>query len=347
MPDKCVSAAFLSGLISLFCAWGLAGDEPVTPGMSNTYPTRNSLAAFYSAAPVSFSQLAAAVPDDLDVLVWACHSRELPDEARDPQVVANLRRFIERGGGLFVSFAQAYVVDLKLEDIAPDRRDFFRYGYNDASRFGGYFVVGVKEDARHRLLKGMTASESNASGFFLSGSSHIILENCFWMKRRLQRGIALGSYYRRNEQGQTLDQDNTQLLNLWTLGDGKVLGYGNNVLLEDFWFNRDRDNLVKFLHNAASFLSSAQQPRIGALDETPSRLHADTYASPPAFPQPQPHSLHRDLPGLPYIAHWGWHAQIQYQRAERQCVDRAYFEQKMIAEPFRWVKTCWSSTLPG
>ena len=72
------------------------------------------------------------------------------------------------------------------------------------------------------------------------------------------------------------------------------------------------------------------------MGETPSRLHADAYMSPPAFPQPQPHSLNRRLPGLPYIGHWGWHAQIQYQRANRQCVDLDYYKNKMIDEPFRW-----------
>ncbi len=347
MPHKQLTATLL-GLIVAIWTGALAGSDSPTPTISNTYPTRDSLAAFYSAAPVSFSQLAEGVPRDIDILVWACHSTRLPEEASDPKVVANVRRFVEAGGGLFlVSFAQAYAVELGLESVAPDRTGSYRYGYNDASRVGGYFVVGVKGDAGHPLLKGMIASGSDANGFFLSGSSHLNLENCFWSKSQLQHGRSLGNYFRRNEKGEILDQEQTQLLNLWTLGRGKVLGYGNNLLLEDFWFNRDRENLAKFLRNAASFLSSAQKPRLGALGETPSRLHADTYMSPPAFPHPQPHSLHRRLPGLPYIGHWGWHAQIQYQRANRQCVDIKYFKEKMIDEPFRWGSNLLEFYAPG
>jgi Domain of unknown function (DUF4960) len=314
-----------------------AMNSNTTPTMGNTYPTRESLAEFYSASPVSFSQLAQGVPEDIDVLVWASHSTQLPEEAKDPKVVANLRRFVESGGGLFlVSFAQRYVVDLKLETVEPDRLDFFRYGYNDGSRYGGYFTVGFKGDGSHPLFAGMSASEKNKDAFYVSGSTHINLENCFWSKDQIKNGQSLGNYFRKNEKNEILDEKNTQLLNLWTLGKGKTLGYGANLLLEEYWFSHDTENLHKFLRNVATFLSGKKNPRIGALPETPSRLHADTYMSPPAFPQVQPHSLNRQLPGLPYIAHWGWHAQLNYQRANRKCIDVKYYKEKMIDEPFRW-----------
>ena len=149
-------------------------------------------------------------------------ARKLPDEARDPKVIANLRRFVERGGGLFlVSFAQSYVVDLQLESVSPDRMDFFRYGYNDASRFGGYFTIGIKGDAAHPLFQGMTPSETDPSAFFLSGSTHIKLENCFWSRNQPEQGQVLGNYFRKNEKGQILDQKQVPVLNLWTLGQAK------------------------------------------------------------------------------------------------------------------------------
>ena len=347
MPCKLLTATLL-GLITTIATGALAQTGPVTPTLSNSYPTRDSLAAFYSAAPVSFAQLAEGVPDSIDILVWACHSTQLPDEARDPKVVANLRRFVERGGGLFlVSFAQSYVADLQLESVEPDRMDFFRYGYNDASRFGGYFVIGIKGDAAHALFQGMTPSETDPGAFFLSGSTHIKLENCFWSKNQPKQGQVLGNYFRKNEKGEILDQKQVPVLNLWTLGRGRVLGYGNNLLLEDFWFNHDRDNLAKFLRNVPAFLTGNKDPRIGELGETASRLHVDAYMSPPAFPQPQPHSLNRRLPGLPYIGHWGWHAQIQYQRADRQCVDLDYYKNKMIDEPFRWGANLLEFYAPG
>ncbi len=338
----------LSVLIVVCCTLVSAANKTVTPTLSNSYPTRDSLARLYSATPVSFSDVAQGVSDDMDVLVWACHSRQLPEEAKDPNVIAGLRRFVERGGGLFlVSFAQAYVVDLGLESVTPDRQDYFRYGYNDASRFGGYFVVGIKGDVHHPLFRGMTPSDEDPNAFFVSGSSHINLENCFWSSRPIQQGQSLGSYFRRDEKDQILDQQQVQLLNLWTLRQGKVLGYGNSLLLEDFWFNKHQENLETFLRNVASFLGGKSNPRIGALKETPSRLHADTYMSPPMFPGVQPHSLNRPLPGLPYIGHWGWHAQIQYQRADRQCVNKQYFKEKMIDEPFRWGANLLEFYAPG
>lgn len=351
----CMQSGRKSGVISVFCSMifilssGVsAGSDSITPLMGNSYPARNSLADFYGATPISFAQLAEGVSDDIDVLVWVCHSRQLPEPSADPKVIASLRNFVERGGGLFlVSFAQAYIVDLGLESAVPDRMDFFRYGYNDASKWGGYFTIGIKGDARHPLFKGMIPSKEDSNAFFISGSSHINIENCFWSQKQLKQGQSLGNYFRRNEKAEILDQKDARVLNLWNLGKGKVLGYGNNLLLEDFWFNQDRQNLEMFLRNAVSFLSGKQTPRIAALAETPTRLHADDYMSPPAFPQVQPHSLNRQFPGLPYIGHWGWHAQIQYQRANRECVDMKYFKEKMIDEPFRWGANLLEFYAPG
>ncbi len=341
-------SSLLFCLICTLSSYIFADSELVTPTMANSYPVRESLAQFYGAIPISFTQLTEDINNDIDILVWACHSRQLPPESNNPKVIACLRQFIEKGGHLFlVSFAQSYVVDLGLETVAPDRMDFFRYGYNDSSQFGGYFTIGIKGDASHPLFQHLACSEIDENAFLISGSSHINLENCFWTRNPLQQGQSLGNYFRINEKGQVLDQKQVQVLNLWTLGQGKVLGYGNNVLLEDFWFSRDQENLKTFLGNVACFLSDKKNPRIGALPETPSRLHADTYMSPPAFPEVQPHTLHRKLPGLPYIGHWGWHAQIQYQRADRQCVDLTYFKEKMIDEPFRWGANLLEFYAPG
>ena len=76
MPCKLLTATLL-GLITTIATGALAQTGSTTPTLSNSYPTRDSLAAFYTAASVSFAQLAEGVPDGIDMLVWACHSTQI------------------------------------------------------------------------------------------------------------------------------------------------------------------------------------------------------------------------------------------------------------------------------
>ncbi|MBE7561198.1 hypothetical protein HS125_20505 [bacterium] len=154
-----------------------------------------------------------------------------------------------------------------------------------------------------------------------------------WSQPRAGRPLA--HYIRRNYDGDFIAPRDVMLVE-WTLGRGRVLGYGHNLFLEQFWFNQAEGNFHRFLRNVAQVLTGKANPRIAALPETPTRLEYDEYMSPPAFAQPQPHSFLRRHPGLPFIAHWGWHGQITYQRAAKESVGLEYYRTRMIDEPHRW-----------
>ena len=308
-----------------------------TPMMAQTYPTRNSLADFYHAASLPWDTLKTeGVPADVEVLVWACHSRERPAEATDPTVVQRIRAFLDNGGSLFlVGFAAEYANALGLEEARPARSDWFRIGYNDASKPSGIFDIGLRPTGSHPLFEGLTPDGQRDDVFFLAGSHHVNLENLLWAPEQLAGAKTLAYYARRDHDDALLTPDTHPILNLWTVGKGRVLGYGNNLFLEDFWFNLREANLHRFLRNVASFLGGTDAT-VAALPETPSRLSADDYMSPPMFPAVQPHSLERRFPGLPYIAHWGWHGQITYQRGEKESKPIEYYRQRLIDEPHRW-----------
>ena len=324
-------------LIVMACSAAIRAETPpATPTMGADYPTRQSLAEFYGAKSFSFEQLRQAVPENVDVLVWACHSRELPKAALDPKVIAHLREFVKRGGNLFlVGYSQAYVVDLGLEPARPNQSEQF-----DLVRESGYacsnrYSTGLKPVAEHEIFAGLTSSKEDPKAFLLGGSYTIILDICQWNDKPIKNGKTLATYCRiKDDKFQVFGKQ--QALNLWTLGRGKVLGYGCNVLLDDFWVSPHIKNLHRFLRNAASFLSGKAKPVIGALPETPGKLYADRLMSPPMHARQQPHSVDRRFPGLPYIAHWGWHAQISYQRGDREIVGLDYYKKRMIDEPFAW-----------
>ncbi|MBE7561199.1 hypothetical protein HS125_20510 [bacterium] len=129
----------------------------MTPSMADSYPTRESLAGFYFARPITFDNLAARVPARVDLIVWACHSRSLPREASDPAVVANVRRFLSNGGALFlVGFAPAWTVELGLEQERPGRMEHFRVGYGDQTPVKGAFQVGLRPLETSPLFIGLS-----------------------------------------------------------------------------------------------------------------------------------------------------------------------------------------------
>lgn len=311
--------------------------DEATPLMAASYPARTALADLYGARPLGFPELQAGVPQGIDVLVWAAHGRRLPAEASDPAVIAHLKRFLSDGGGLFlVGFAQSFVVDLGLETIRPDRADFHRVNHNDASPPGSVYAVGLSPTGDCPLVAGLEPAPGGWMDYFVGGGAAVILESCCWVRNPPRHARTLATFCRIDELGERRADPDCRVLNLWEFGKGKVLGYGNNVFLEESWYNPWRDNLLKFLSNAARFLSAGKVPAIAALPEAPALLWADDYMQVPAFPVPQPHSLQRRFPGLPYISHWGWHAQVDYQRAERRSVDVAYYRTRLIDEPFRW-----------
>lgn len=80
----------------------------MTPGMDNTYPARAALATFYQAEEIGFAAIRGGVSEEIDVLVWGCHSSKLPEDALDEETKASLRRFLKRGKGRFLAgFATA------------------------------------------------------------------------------------------------------------------------------------------------------------------------------------------------------------------------------------------------
>ncbi len=327
-------------LCAFLCAGLLPAMAPavnLAPGMDDFYPTRDSLAAFYFARPLSFEALKRGAPERVDLIVWACHSRRLPDAASDPEVIANVRRFVENGGSLFlVGFAPAWTVALGLEKELPARMDHDRLGYGDQTPVHGDFRVGLRPRQPSPLFQGLTPDAERPDVFFLAANHSLNLEVCQWRSRQPRNGRVVALYARRHYNGDFLSPDDHIMLIQWSLGRGQVLGYGDNLCLEDFWYNHAQQNLERFLRNVARNLTGKENPRVAALPETPSRLEYDEYMSPPAYAQAQPHSLSRPFPGLPYIAHWGWHGQITYQRAAKESKPLAYYQQRLIDEPFRW-----------
>ncbi len=310
-----------------------ANGAAVTPLMGNSVPGRETLRDFYHAQPVSFEQIGASgVPAGIDMLVWACHTKELPAEARSPQTVNAIKDYLNGGGALFLlSFAEAYVIDLGLETVYPNRMDQGLFGGTGSAPL---WQQGFKPKVAHPIFAGLTPSPHDPQAYYISGSHAFFLESGFWENQTINAEW-LASYFRHNGSA-TLDGTLLRTLNLWTVGQGKALGYAHNVTLEDFWENPNQANLVRFLTNVSTYLSGKSDPVVGALPESPSRLHADTYQSTPAHVQPQPHSTARLLPGLPYVAHWGWLGSINYQRVPIAPVDPDYFKSLLIDEPRRW-----------
>ena len=318
----------------ILCTAVLAAEDP-TPTMAQSYPTRQSLRDYYDAREVTFEEIAASgVPAGIDLLVWQSHSTQLPASARTPAVVNAIKAWIENGGSLFLaSFAHQYVLDLGLETIALDRADFYRHGLPSGS---DYFDQGFKAlIPDHPLFSGMTLSGDDANVYYIAGSYALSLETNCWEQSSPQNSTWLARYFRKRGT-QLFDGTPHKTLNLWSMGDGKVLGYGQNLFLEDFWANRNRANLFRFLDNVETWMTGKASPVVGALPTTPARLDKDQYVAAPFHVPPQPHSLERQLPGLPYLAHWGWLGAIEYQRLPRQPVGMDYFKQRLIDEPAKW-----------
>jgi hypothetical protein len=316
-------------ILALTMANGWSDVGQTTPLMGNTYPVRENVNAFYEASQISWDQLNSAIPKETDVLIWMCHSVELPREAYDPIVVNNVRQFVERGGGLLLlGYAPAWVVELGLESEAPDgvsQRWFHRKAVDQ----------GVRRIVSHPVLEGLSACDKEEDVFWLACSEMLVLRTCGWRKAKLQNGRTLAHTV--VQYGDKIrSQAGLKILNEWNIGRGKVLGYGHNALLDPLWQNDHQDNLQRFLRNAVTYLGGKKKPRIAALPETPTRLHADGLMSLPMNPKTQPHTFERSIPGLPYIGHWGWLGPIHYQRAGRQVVGPDYFRKKLIDEPWRW-----------
>ena len=315
-------------LLSLPCP--RADETPAisTPLMSNSMPTRETLRPILGGEPISFEEIAADSLDGVDVLVWSAHSAEFPEESRDPAVVGEIQRFVKRGGGLLLlSLAQGYTVELGLESVRPDRMDY-------SSTRG---EVGVHRQVDHPVFAGLVPDASDPNVFYLADCTFLSLETGVWERTAPEHARRLGHYIRRTGDD-VLDSTVHKSLNEWTLERGRVLGYGHNLFLESYWDNQRADNARTFLLNMVRYLARGKaSPRVAVLPETPSRLHADLLMSPPELPRRQPHSLSRELPGLPYIAHFGWLGAVNYQRERRNPpVNLEYYRTKLIDEAWRW-----------
>lgn len=324
----------LAGCFVLGLAVGAGADTSQSaPLMGASVPGRDSLREFYSALPLSFETLGASgVPAEIDLLVWACHTKELPAEARAPEVIRAVSEYLQRGGALFLSsFAQAWVLDLGLESVHPNRMDQGLFG---GAGTAPLWQQGFKPRIAHPLFEGLTPAAHSPDAYYIAGAHTLFLESGFWENQSINAEW-LASYFRHNGSA-VLDGALLRTVNLWTVGQGRVLGYAHNLYLEDFWHNPHRANLHRFLRNAAGYLTGKASPSVAALPETPSRFHADVRMAAPAHVAVQPHSLDRALPGLPYIAHWGWLGAINYQRLPTAPVGPDYFKQRLIEEPRRW-----------
>ncbi len=299
-----------------------------TPLMANSLPTRQELLPYLGGTAISFEEIAAGSLDGVDVLVWCAHSVEYPDAARNPGVTRAIRAFIERGGGLLLfSLAQGYTVELGLERERPDRMD-----YTIARG-----MIGVHRQADHPVFEGLTPDAGHPDFFFLADSTFLALESGLWQQTAPEHARLIGHYVRKTGD-ETFDATSHKSLNEWTLGRGRVLGYGHNLFIQEYWDNQEAQNLRRFVDNLVRYVAQGKTaPRIAVLPETPSRLHADSLMSPPQLPQPQPHSFARELPGLPYIAHFGWLGALNYQRVRRNPpVDLEYYRTQLIDEAWRW-----------
>ncbi len=299
--------------------------------MANSLSSRNALAEFFDTTPLDPAILNHGLPDNVDIIVWASHSKKLPEEMLKPDVIKKIKTFIENGGGLFlVSHANRYVADMGIESSYPDFLSMNHLGRDPKQVYTSF---GLNCRKQNYFTNGLSPEEPLK--YPLVEADTVIFESCQWRKNKLTNGNVLaGEYF--HSRDKIKDFINRPTLIEWNLGKGKIIGYTHNLHLEPFNANRSQENLHQFINNCISYLSELKNPRIAVLSETPTRLGIDDISCAPQLVQIQPHTLHNSMPNLPYIAHWGWEAPIIYQRQPREPVDPDYFKKKIIDEAFQW-----------
>ena len=300
---------------------------------------RELLAAHAELADLDFAALArldpAATENAPDLLVWMGHSRQLPAAALEPAVRAGMLRFLDDGGGLLLlGHAVAWVEALGLEPVPPDRRDTRLLGNRDLIAGGSYRYGLQAQVPSHPVFAGLAAEADDARGFLLCGSHPTRQECCFWEQARPQQLRTLGLWYRDNF-GQRGVLPHCCLVE-GQRGKGRVLAYGA------FPFgtigNPHQANLERFLANCLHHLSRRQveRPRVGLLPTFTAQLGVDEYSPTPPTPTPLAPWWQRRGPQLPFVAHWGWHAAVSYQRADRQAIDADYMQRHVLVESAAW-----------
>jgi hypothetical protein len=306
----------------------LAGDAGQHPSLVDW------LAGVGAAEEVTFDQVPAGKVDQYDVLVWDTHSRALPAEALRPRVVAAMRGYVEEGGSLLLlSFATSYLHELGLEPVPADRHDTRVLGF-ESSGAGGSYTFGVEAlEPGHALFRGLLPYADTDRIFMLAGAHAIPLESCFWEQGQPRQCQVIGTYYR-NMYGEDRAFGHRCLVE-GGLGQGKVLAYGLGPLFAPG--TRWGPNLDRFLRNCLVYLTGSDRGlRIGVLPSLPAQLGIDEYASEPTPPQSMPSWAECGGPNLPYIAHWGWHGQIDYQRPRRESAGIDYFKSAIVDESASW-----------
>ncbi len=276
--------------------------------------------------------------DRLDLLVWDTRSRRLPPAATTPEAIEAVRAWIEGGGNvLLFSHALRWMHDLGLEPVAPDRADGRLLGHSDAYSQGRYDYGFEADEPDHPLFRELEPAREGANVFFLAGEHALWSEACFWEGSEPTRAVVLGAFSRR-AYGEDRTFSHRALVSLQA-GEGRVLAYGSGPLFTSG--NPHARNLARFVENAVRWLcgepqGSTRRPRIGLLPPSPAQLAIDGYSSGPPEPLPAPRFWKVAGPHLPYLAHWGWLGQVDYQRAGRESADLRYLCARVVDESAFW-----------
>jgi hypothetical protein len=272
----------------------------------------------------------------VDLLVWDSHSRELPAEATSPETIEAVREWIEKGGRLLLfSHAVQWLHELGIEPVTPDRRDTRLLGHSDGYSKGLYVYGLAASDPEHPLFAGLESYGERQDVFLLAGGHAVRAESCFWERSIPKRARVLGTFFRHGY-GEDRSFSHRVLVSC-EVGEGRVLALGCGPLFTVG--NPHRENLERFIANAVRWLYGEETralPRIGVLPTLPARLGIDEYSSKPPEPEPAPWPEELVGPRLPYIAHWGWHGQIDYQRGGQQSIDLDYFRTRIVDESAAW-----------
>lgn len=276
--------------------------------------------------------------ESLDLLVWDTRSRVLPAEATAPETVEAVREWVEGGGRLLLfSHALQWACDLGFEPVEPDRRDTKLLGYRDQYSQGMYVYGVAAADPEHPLFRGLEPYGERSGVFLLAGGHAVRNESCFWESGAPEKAEVLATFYRHGY-GEDRGFAHRALVAL-APGRGRVLAFGCGPLVTTG--NPRHANLARFVANAVRWLcdvpeGAATRPRIGLLPAFPAQLGVDEYSSPPPPPEAAPWPEDLVGPRLPYLAHWGWHGQIDYQRGGKESVDLDYFRERIVDESAVW-----------
>ncbi len=119
------------------------------------------------------------------------------------------------------------------------------------------------------------------------------------------------------------------LLCEWTLGNGKVLAYGNQIDLSPD--SPHRANAIRFVHNVIRHLTAGKEsPAVAVVAPFGTLKHRFAEA------EPVPHSLLTDDPGKVCLDLWGWYTTTRYQRLNQRIVTPDYIKKRAIDESYKW-----------